>query len=34
MAVVEVDEFGRTEVELPEELEGFGGMEKGLNGII
>jgi len=34
LAVVEVDELGGTEVELPEEPAGFGGMEKGLNGII
>lgn len=34
MAVIEVDKFGGTEVELLEELEGFGGFEEGLNGFI
>lgn len=34
LAVIEVDKFGGTEVELLEELEGFGGFEEGLNGFI
>ena len=34
LTVVEVDEFGGTEVELTEYLKGFGGFEKGLDGLI